>query len=117
MYNYFDNLDVIDDELIIIKANIKFLKKEEGGRTEPIPGNFSYRPNHNFGDSNNRLFYIGQINFDKNDLIKPGDIRIVEIIFFNVRGLNDLLHVGLSWRIQEGPVLVATGEVLEIKNQ
>ena len=115
MYSFNDNLDVIDDKPIIIKARVQLLSTEDGGRHTPIVGGVPFRPNHNFGDSENRNFYIGQINFEKDDLVNPGDERNVEIIFLNVKGLRDLLIVGVFWRIQEGPTVIATGEVLEIE--
>ena len=115
MYNFNDNLDVIDDKPIKVKAKVRLLSTEEGGRHTPIVGSVPFRPNHNFGNSENRNFYIGQINFDKSDIVKPGDERNVEIIFLNVRGLKEILNVGVSWRIQEGPTLIAMGEVLDVE--
>jgi hypothetical protein len=46
--------------------------------------------------------------------VYPGEKRDLEITFFNVRGLAELLYVGRTWRIQEGPRHVATGEVLTL---
>ena len=115
MYSFNDNLDVIDDSPLDIKAKVKLLSTEEGGRHTPIIGSVAFRPNHNFGNADNRIFYIGQINFDKDDTIFPGEERIVEIVFLNVKGLNEILSTGTTWRIQEGPALIATGEVLETK--
>ncbi|MDO3388041.1 hypothetical protein QWI17_19505 [Gilvimarinus sp. SDUM040013] len=115
MFEFSDNLDVIEDGPLIVKAKVSLLSTESGGRHTPIVGGYAFRPNHNFGLEENRNFYIGQIDFEEGDTIYPGDERIVQIRFLNVRGLKELLHVGLIWRIQEGPVLIAMGEVVEVK--
>lgn len=115
MYSFNDNLDVIDDKPIKITAKVSLFKTEEGGRHTPVVGGVAFRPNHNFGSAENRNFYIGQINFEKDDLVKPGEERTVEIVFLNVGGLRELLRIGTGWRIQEGPTLIAMGEVLKVE--
>ena len=115
MYSFNDNLDVLDDKPIKITAKVSLLKTEEGGRHAPVVGGVPFRPNHNFGNGENRNFYIGQINFEKDDVVKPGEERTVEIVFLNVKELKELLRIGTEWRIQEGPTLIAMGEVLKIE--
>lgn len=73
-----------------------------------------FRPNHNFGAAEDRVFYIGQIEVPEGTWVHPGDTRELEITFLNVRGLAELLIPGRTWRIQEGPRQVATGEVLAV---
>ncbi len=91
---------------------LSFLSTEEGGRkTEAFSG---YRPNHNFGEPSGREFYVGQITFPLNESIKPGQSKKVDIEFLNGPGLMDALRSGKPWRIQEGPTLVATAELIEI---
>lgn len=116
MYNFSDNLNIINNNNIKIKAKLKLISTEDGGREIPITGLARFRPNHNFGNKNNRAFYIGEISFDKNDLILPGDERTVDISFLNVIGLNDKIKKDVTWRIQEGPKLIAIGTILEIYN-
>lgn len=115
MYSFNDNLDVLDDKPIKITAKVSLVKTEEGGRHTPVVGGIPFRPNHNFGNAENRNFYIGQINFKKDDVVKPGEERTVEIVFLNVKGLKELLRIGTEWRIQEGPTLIAMGEALKIE--
>lgn len=115
MYSFSDNLDVINDKPIKIMAKVSLFATEEGGRHTPVVGGVAFRPNHDFGDPESRSFYIGQINFEKDYLVSPGEERTVEIIFLNVRGLKDLRQVGVEWRIQEGPTLIAMGEVLKVE--
>ncbi|MEJ2743865.1 MAG: hypothetical protein P8176_15695 [Gammaproteobacteria bacterium] len=115
MFSFSDNLDVVEGGPLIVKAKVSLLATEDGGRHTPIVGGYSFRPNHNFGNEENRNFYIGQIDFEKSDTIYPGEERIVTIRFLNVRGLKENLNVGLVWRIQEGPTLIAHGKVLDVQ--
>ena len=94
---------------IRVRALLSFLSTEEGGRQTPA---FSgYRPNHNFGEASGREFYIGQITFARSESILPGESKEVDIEFLNGPGL---MRSGRSWRIQEGPKLVATATLIEI---
>lgn len=114
MHSFYDNLDVIEDGPLMVLAKVSLITTEEGGRHTPIVGGNAFRPNHNFGGEENVNFYIGEIDFEKNDTTYPGDERIVTIRFLNVRGLKEMLHIGLIWRIQEGLTLVAKGEIIEV---
>lgn len=98
--------------VIRILARISVAGTENGGRKEPITT--SYRPNHNFGGPDNRSFYIGSVEVPEGVLIHPGETRDLIVGFLNVGEIPELLQVGRTWRIQEGPKLVATAEVLEI---
>ena len=98
-----------------VLARVSFLRTEEGGRREPCPER--YRPNHNFGDAENRQFYIGQLQIPAGELVSPGETRDLEVVFLNGRGLSELLSVGRRWRIQEGARLVAKAEVLEVRGE
>jgi len=73
-----------------------------------------WRPNHNFGSPDGRAFYIGQVEFDSGDTIAPGESRGALIRFVDGPGLREHLQPGRTSRIQEGPNLVATGEVVEV---
>lgn len=95
-----------------VRATLSFLSTEEGGRNAGVLS--GYRPNHNFGLPDGREFYIGQVDFELGQMIQPGESREVSICFIQGPGLIDKLQLGQTWRIQEGPKLVAIGEVLEI---
>ena len=60
--------------MLRVQAKVSFLSTEEGGISSSLLGAVPCRPNHNFGDSNNRYMYIGQINFEKDDIVMPGDV-------------------------------------------
>jgi len=95
-----------------VRAVLSLRTEDNGGRRTGIRS--GYRPNHNFGDSDNRRFYVGQVNFGNTELINPGESREVLIEFLRGPGLTEVLKVGVTWRIQEGPKFVATARVLEV---
>jgi translation elongation factor EF-Tu-like GTPase len=97
---------------ILVQARVHFLSTEEGGREGPVMA--KYRPNHNFGPEGNRRFYIGQLQIPEAKWIQPGETIEVEVAFFNVGDIKNLLTSGRRWRIQEGQKLVANAEVLSI---
>ena len=104
--------DMLDDgEPIDVLAEVSFLTTSEGGKSGPVRGR--YRPNHNFGAADGRITYIGQIEFDPDDEVVPGESRTVRIRFLSGSGLDALLSVGREWRIQEGPKLVARAKLIE----
>ncbi len=99
---------------VIIKAKIKVLTAEEGGkrRTCIFSG---YRPNHVFEvPVNNYLItYIGDMIFDYPEIC-PGDEKEVIVRFMKDQPIDKYLFAGNKWRIQEGSNLIATGEILEL---
>lgn len=111
----YDNADSIDNELIIVSARLALVPTNEGGRKSPILDKL--RPNHNFGDADNRSMYIGQIELGEGQSLAPGESRQVIVRFLNVRGLREQLTVGRVWRIQEGMKLIGTAEVLSVENK
>src|SRR5689334_7580666 len=113
-----DELRSAGDEPIRVLARIRVLQTAEGGRHAPFRA--KYRPNHNFGDSENRNFFIGQVEVPPGESVYPGETREFVITFLNVVGLAEQLTPGRRWRIQEGGHLVAIGELISVlptKNQ
>jgi translation elongation factor EF-Tu-like GTPase len=106
-----DVLEPAGKEPVRVLARISVIRTEDGGRQGPFTK--SYRPNHNFGGPDDRVFFIGQVEVSEGEWIYPGESRDLLITFLNVRGLLELLHVGRTWRIQEGAKLVATAELLQ----
>lgn len=74
-----------------------------------------YRPNHNFGDENNRNYFIGFVDWDPPTPIEPGEEREVVVQFFPEPSLRPYLTLGRRWRIQEGASLVGSAELLDVK--
>ena len=98
------------DGAIVVKARIRLLSADEGGRTLPVYGR--YRPNHGFFDNDRSEMMIGQIDFGTVPC-HPGETRDVTIEFLDAPELNDLLQNGREWRIQEGDRLIGVGLVIE----
>ena len=112
-FRFTDNLDIVDDTPIRVKATIHLVPEAEGGRHGPFTK--GYRPNHNFQGPDDRFFFIGQIEAGENEWGAPGESKVLWITFLNARGLRELLVPGRVWRIQEGGKLVGTGTVIEVR--
>lgn len=115
MYRRLSRADVLEPRrgaVINVRALITFLASHEGGRTSDVRS--TYRPLHNFGEPDNREMWFGQIRLDENDKISPGESREVLVQFNAEPALVAELKPGRTWRIQEGPQLVATAKVIEI---
>jgi translation elongation factor EF-Tu-like GTPase len=113
MFSFTDNLDIVDDKPIVVRATLAMVPTDVGGRVGPFSKGL--RPNHNFGSPDDRFFYIGQIEVPEGELVYPGETRELRVTFLNARGLIDLLKLGRTWRIQEGPKLIGTGTVVAIE--
>jgi hypothetical protein len=100
---------------IDVRATITLLP--ETLRARRSDATVRWRPNHNFGAPEGREFYIGQVELEPPGTIEPGQTRDALIRFFDGPGLKELLVPGRSWRVQEGPTLVATACVLEVLSQ
>lgn len=99
-------------DVINVIAEVRLLTSNEGGKSVPIRG--SYRPNHNFFDTENAVMTIGFIEIPEGQEVKPGEAATVSIAFWWWEGLAGQVYVGREWRIQEGHQLVGHGRVLEI---
>jgi elongation factor Tu len=114
-FRFSDVLEPAGKRPIRVLARISVLRTEDGGCKGPFTLHF--RPNHNFGGPEDRVFYIGQVEVPEGTWIYPGETRNLPITFLNVRGLAELLHVGRRWRIQEGGHLIAIAGVLALLNE
>jgi translation elongation factor EF-Tu-like GTPase len=109
----FSFVDLIEDgPKFRVLARVYVIKTEDGGRKTPFMS--GYMPNHNFGNAENRSFYVGRIEVVGNDWVYPGETREIWVEFLYGRNLEKHLAVGNKWRIQEGGWLVATAEVIEV---
>jgi elongation factor Tu len=106
---FYDNLDSVGDEPLLVEATISLLATDQGGKERPIAHH--YRPNHNFGGPDNRNMFIGQVELEDGELLYPGQTKNLMVRFPNVRGLREHLAIGTEWRIQEGMHLVGFGVV------
>jgi translation elongation factor EF-Tu-like GTPase len=102
------------DDLVIVKAKITMKTTEEGGRQSGFKS--GYRPNHVFEIPNNLKnlrTYIGDIQFDDQDLIEPGETKIVTVRFLKVPEIEKYILVGQKWFINEAARTLGIGEILE----
>jgi translation elongation factor EF-Tu-like GTPase len=103
------------NELIIVKARIYFRTTAEGGRATGIIS--GYRPNHVFErpvDIRGIHAYIGEVQFEDQEFIQPGETKIVTVRFLRVPAIEKFIKVGQKWLIYEVPKLVAEGEIIGI---
>ena len=102
------------DELIIVKAKISMKKTEDGGRKFGFKS--GYRPNHVFempDDLKDIHTYIGDIQFDDQELIEPGETKIVTVRFLKMPQVEKYIKVGQKWYINEAARTLGFGEILE----
>jgi translation elongation factor EF-Tu-like GTPase len=115
-FDFFNtNIGTLINDLIIVEARIYFKTSKEGGRNSGIKS--GYRPNHVFEqpkDLKNIRTYIGDILFDEQELIQPGETKIVTVRFLRNPIVEQYIKVGQRWFIYEVPRLVAEGEIIEI---
>lgn len=104
-------------DVIRVLARIHLLSTDEGGRTFPIPGGTSYRPNHNFFGPGNLEMAIGLIEVPKGEVLKPGDTVDMEVIFLTWPRLIPELYPEREWLIQEGATVVGEGRVLRVNDR
>jgi len=114
IFTFTDLMNSDSSEPRIIEAEITLLAPENGGRKSPVYGEYSFRPNHNFGDINNRCFYIGQIELDEKDVFLPGETKTLMVTFIDGKGLEELLTVGREWSIQRGSDVIGKGIVKHV---
>jgi len=103
------------EDLIIVKAKITMKTTEEGGRKSGFKS--GYRPNHVFefpNDLRNLKTYIGDIQFDDQELVEPGETKVVTVRFLKVPQIEKLINVGRKWFINEAAQTLGYGEILEI---
>lgn len=103
------------DDLIIVKARITMKKTEEGGRQFGFKS--GYRPNHVFelpDDLKNLKTYIGDIQFDDQELIEPGETKVVTVRFLKMPQIEKYIVVGQKWFINEAAKTLGFGEIVEV---
>lgn len=102
-------------DLIIVKAKITMKKTKEGGRKFGFTS--GYRPNHVFelpDELKNLKTYIGDIQFEDQEFIKPGETKVVIVRFLKVPEVKKYIQVGRKWFINEASETLGFGEILEI---
>jgi translation elongation factor EF-Tu-like GTPase len=93
-----------------VRARIQLLSSREGGRSTAVVG--SYRPNHNFGNAENREMMTGFLEFSQD--FAPGQSREIVFTLFGSPDQERFIVAGRQWCIQEGAKLVGYGNILEL---
>lgn len=104
------------DDLIIVKAKITMKTTSEGGRQHGFKS--GYRPNHVFelpDDLQKLTTYVGEIQFDDQELIEPGETKIVTVRFLKMPQVEKYIKVGQKWFINEAARTLGYGEILEVQ--
>jgi elongation factor Tu len=97
---------------IDVEAEVTLLPSSQSGREKGITS--GYRPNHNFGSTENPVFGMGQITVPKDEWIEPGKTKNVVIQFLLHEELKIELASGVVWRIQEGSRHVGNGKIIKV---
>ena len=106
------------NEIISVRAKVHLRPTNEGGRTTGIKTR--YRPNHVFepvSDTKMLKSYIGQIEFDKSEVINPGETAEVTVRFLWNPVIEKYMNIGQKWLIYEVPRLIGEGEIIEIESR
>lgn len=104
----------MSDGLVRVRARIQLLSSEQNGRTTPLIGGTSYRPNHNFFEPDSRECTVGFIDIPEGQMILPGETFECDITFWLRPKVITKIVAGCKWRVQEGGKLVGIGEVLRL---
>ncbi len=99
---------------ISVKAKLKMKTTAEGGRKSGFIS--GYRPNHIFElpeSENYTGTYIGDIVFDGQRTIEPGEEKIVTVRFIMCMPIEKYLNIGRKWWIREGGI-VGEAEIISI---
>jgi len=103
------------ESLIIVKAKIAMKATKDGGRQFGFKS--GYRPDHAFelpADLKNLKTYIGDIQFNDQELIEPGETKVVTVRFLKSPGIEKYINIGQQWYINEAAKTLGFGEILEI---
>jgi translation elongation factor EF-Tu-like GTPase len=102
-------------ELILVKAILKMRTTAEGGRKTGFKSGL--RPNHVFEYFEDEILrtWIGDIQFEGQELIMPGEKREVLVRFLDHEEVRKYLQVGIKWWVHEGSTCIGEAEVIEIK--
>lgn len=97
-----------------VKAKFKLRATNQEGRLTAIKS--GYRPNHVFEYVEGQILstYIGEIQFDRDEWIQPGEERVVTVQFVFVPEIEKYLVAGRKWWIHEGSKVVGEAEIVEV---
>jgi elongation factor Tu len=107
--------DAMAGDQVRVKARIRFLSTEEGGRRSALEGGGSYRPNHNFFGPDDKEMCMGFIELADGERVAPGETVEKDLTLALFPPIEpEMIHEGRDWRIQEGAQFVAVGTILNV---
>lgn len=103
-----------DNGLLVVKAKMKLLSSEQGGRKTPFKT--GYRPNHVFEyfDSKVKETWIGDIILEK-EFMNPGEEGIVTVRFLADCPIEKYMNIGRKWWIHEAGHRIGEAEILSFE--
>jgi translation elongation factor EF-Tu-like GTPase len=109
-------MNVEQPDLIEVRASIKLLSANKGGRQTAIQS--GYRPDHVFEYKDGKILqaYMGDIRLDDGQVLHPGEHGEVTVRFLFREVLVALLKPGRKWWIHEGSKMIGEAEVIEVLN-
>lgn len=99
----------MDTEGIILKAEIGLFKENMAGRLGYRTG---VRPNHRV--PGREYFFLGEITFETEDWLSPGDTRIGMVNCVIASKDRPLFKPGFKWEIFEASKLVGYGKCITV---
>ena len=117
-YASYTDLDIQQSKhLIHLKAQIRLLTPDEGGRLSGIRS--GYRPNHVFEyDDKGQLIdtMMGDIQFDTPEVLELGTSYEVLIRFIAHQRIEAFLEVGRIWWLHEASRKIGEAKIIEFIN-
>lgn len=102
-----------------IRARVRFLSSEEGGRKGPVVS--GYRPPLDFGirrHDGERVYSDGILVLEDREEVLPGEECLVRIRLLHPELLQNALSQGQEFGVTEGPRrVIGHGTILEILNK
>ncbi|PZR09696.1 MAG: hypothetical protein DI539_21820 [Flavobacterium psychrophilum] len=99
--------------IIPIQAKLTLKPTKKGGRSIGIMS--GYRPNHVFEypkEGQPLQTYIGDIVFEKDSIIEPGETKEVTVRFLINQPIEKYLEKGRKWWIYEGGLVIGEARII-----
>ncbi|AWA31067.1 elongation factor Tu [Flavobacterium magnum] len=94
-------------------AELKYLKTEDGGRKTAAKS--GYRPQVQFDFE--KMSTSGSQKFVDKEIVFPGESVLAEITLLSPQFFEYKLKVGMQFNFHEGPIIVGSGKILELKDE
>jgi elongation factor Tu len=96
------------NEVVYVKADVRLLSSDEGGRLTPIAN--GYRPPLSVGGIDG----YGSVILGEGATMAPGKSRVVDIVMVGSPTFVRALHEGQEFSLREGPKDIGEGRITHI---